>query len=267
MPLQNRVTPLGELVADPARGLVHGNRGCLHDASGHIRRRYDGKRWIACRLRFRGWRRHPLMQSGRYTELFFLDEATAMAAGHRPCALCRREDYVRLVTIWGELHAGQVGADAIDAQLHTERVAPGTRAQRHHEASLDELPDGAFVLQDGEPHLVLGARLWRWTAAGYVAPRPRPSHRGAVLITPPSLVSVLRAHWRPLVPLLHPSAVARHSPQEAGPGGFAPFRGANSLQVSEAWMTPRTYLQLPTARRGNMNSQTSHRTSGRGAGL
>ena len=84
MPLKNRVTPLGELVADPARGLVYGNRGCLHDAAGRIRRRYNGKRWIACRLRFRGGHRGPLMQPGRFTELFFLDDATAFAAGHRP---------------------------------------------------------------------------------------------------------------------------------------------------------------------------------------
>src|SRR5206468_6197139 len=121
MPLQNRVTPMAELVADPARGLVYGNRGCLHDDAGRIRRRYNGKRWIACRLQFRGWHREPLLQPGRFTELFFLDEATAFAAGHRPCALCRREDFNRLTAIWGELHPGQVGADAIDAQLHGER--------------------------------------------------------------------------------------------------------------------------------------------------
>src|SRR5712691_7538710 len=121
MALQNRVTPLAELVADPARGLVYGNRGCLHDDTGRIRRRFNGKRWIACRLEFRGWRRSPLLQPGRCTELFFLDEATSFAAGHRPCALCRREDYKRFVAIWSDLHPGQVGADAIDAQLHTER--------------------------------------------------------------------------------------------------------------------------------------------------
>ena len=123
MPLQNRVTPLGELIADPARGLVYGNRGCLHDEDGRIRRRFATKRWIACRLRFRGWRRHPLMRPGGFTELFFLDEATALAAGHRPCALCRREDYVRLMAIWSELHPGPVGADPIDERLH--RVLDG----------------------------------------------------------------------------------------------------------------------------------------------
>ena len=126
---QNRVTPFSELVADPARGLIYGNRGCLHDAGGRIRRRYNGKRWIACRLEFKGWRRSPLMQPGRFTELFFLDEATAFAAGHRPCALCRRADYDRFAALWRELHPAQRGADAIDAQLHAERVDSATRAQ------------------------------------------------------------------------------------------------------------------------------------------
>jgi hypothetical protein len=206
MALQNRVTPLGELVADPARGLVYGNRGCLHDETGRIRRRYAGKRWIACRLAFRGWHREPLMQPGRFTELFFLDEVTALAAGHRPCALCRREDYNRLAAIWRELHDGRVGADAIDAQLHAERVG-AERTQHHHGASLDALPDGAFVLWEGAPHLVLDAQLLRWTAAGYVERKQRPVRRQARVVTPPSLVSVLRAGWQPLVPLVHPSAL------------------------------------------------------------
>jgi hypothetical protein len=206
MPLQNRVTPRGDLIADPAQGLVYGNRGCLHDAEGHIRRRYNGKRWIACRLRFRGWHRGPLLQPGRFTELFFLDEATALAAGHRPCALCRREDYDRLVAIWSRSHPGQVGADAIDAQLHGERVDPATRAQRLHSATLGDLPDGAFVLHEDEPCVVLGSSLLRWTPAGYASPRPRRPGGRVVLITPPSLVTVLRAGWEPLVPLLHPSA-------------------------------------------------------------
>ena len=206
MPLQNRVTPFGELVTDPARGLVYGNRGCLHDETGRIRRRYNGKRWIACRLQFRGWQRQPLMQAGRFTELFFLDEATALAAGHRPCALCRREDYERFVGIWHELHPGQVGADAIDAQLHGERVASDTGAQLSREAPLDELPDGAFVIHEGAACLVLGAELLGWTARGYVGRLPRSAGGHATLLTPPSLVGILRAGWHPLVPLLHPSA-------------------------------------------------------------
>jgi hypothetical protein len=207
MTLQNRVTPLGELIADPARGLVYGNRGCLHDEAGRIRRRYAGRRWIACRLRFRGWRRTPLLQPGRFTEVFFLDEATAFAAGHRPCALCRRADYERFGRLWRARHPGPAGADAIDARLHEERVDPRTRSQRRHGAELDELPDGAFVFHDGRPHLVLGAELLARTPAGYAERAPRPGGR-ATLITPPSLVHVLGAGWTPLVPLLHPSTAS-----------------------------------------------------------
>jgi hypothetical protein len=205
LPLQNRVTPLGDLVDEPVRGLVYGNRGCLHDASGRIRRRYAGKRWIACRLEFRGWRRSRLLQPGRFTELFFLDEATAFASGHRPCALCRREDYNRFSQIWWGLHPGQSGADAIDAQLHGERVDPRTRGQARHEAELDELPDGSFVLEDTTPYLVLGRHLLEWTPAGYSGRVTRRRGR-AVLLTPPSLVAVLRTGWRPVVPLVHPSS-------------------------------------------------------------
>ena len=206
MPLQNRVTPLGELIADPARGLVYGNRGCLHDEHGRIRRRYDGKRWIACRLRFKGWHRSPLMQPGRFTELFFLDEATAFAAGHRPCALCRREDYNRFLQIWGELHPGERGVDAIDARLQDERIDRATRGHRPHGASLDDLPDGAFVMRDGRPWLVLGSQLLRWTPAGYAERLPRPRRERAMAVTPPSLVAALRAGWEGAVPLFHPSS-------------------------------------------------------------
>jgi hypothetical protein len=198
MPLQNRVTPLGDLVADPARGLVYGNRGVLHDRQGRITRRFAVRRWIACRLAFRGWERGPLLQPGRFTELFFLDEATAFAAGHRPCALCRRADYTRFLAL-----ADAPGADAIDDRLHGERV-DGT-GQRHHAAALEALPDGAFVLRDGAPWLVRGDALLRWTPAGYTTHATRRS--GPVtLITPPTLVGVLRAGWEPAVPLLHPTA-------------------------------------------------------------
>jgi len=204
MPLQNRVTPTSELVAEPGRGLVYGNRGCLHDAEGTIRRRFNGRRWIACRLEFRGWHRAPLLQPGRFTELFFLDEATAFAAGHRPCALCRREDYVRFGEVWCEVHPGQIGADAIDAQLHAERVARD-RGQRRHDMPLDELPNGAFVLEEGAPWLVLGDELLRWSAAGYAERRARGGSRRAPVLTPPSLVQILRSVWSSAVPLLHPS--------------------------------------------------------------
>jgi hypothetical protein len=199
VPLRNRVTPLGELVAD-GRGLVYGNRGCLHDDEGRIVRGWQVRRWIACRLEFKGRRRHPLLQPGRYTELFFLDEATAFAAGHRPCAECRRVDYDRFLAV-----VGGRGADEVDARLHAERL--DGRSRRLHLAALDELPDGAFVLRDGRPWLVRGDRLHEWSPAGYRERRPRPAGT-ASLLTPPMLVDALRHDWTPVVPLLHPTALA-----------------------------------------------------------
>ena len=193
MPLRNRVSPLGDLIADPARGLVYGNRGCLHDDHGAIVRRFQVKRWIACRLEFEGRHRSPLMQPGRFTELFFLDEATAFAAGHRPCALCRREDYNRFMQLVGERRA-----DDIDDRLHAERLGA-------HRTITGVLPDGTFVLHDDGPWLVLGDRLRRWTPAGYTDRSARTAGR-ATVITPPSLVEVLRSGWAGVVPLLHPTA-------------------------------------------------------------
>jgi len=199
MALPNRVTPLSELIADPARGLVYGNRGCLHDDRGEIRRCFATRRWIACRLEFKGWQRGPLMRPGKFTELFFLDEATALAAGHRPCALCRREDYRRFLEL-----VGATGANEIDEHLHAERL--DARGRRLHPTLVEELPDGSFVLHGEEPWLVLGGHLLRWTPAGY---RERTVlQEGRVwAITPPSLLELLRAGWEPAVPLLHPSAV------------------------------------------------------------
>ena len=127
MPLRNRVTPFGELVADPARGLVYGNRGCLHDADGRIVRHHAVRRWIGCRLEFRGWQRGPLLQPGKFTELFFLDEATAFAAGHRPCALCRHDDYR-----WSTGNTGMTGkfyaraARTADCKPDTSRTVRAT---------------------------------------------------------------------------------------------------------------------------------------------
>jgi hypothetical protein len=206
---QNRVTPRGELIATPDRGLVYGNRGCLHDAHGRIVRPYNGKLWIACRLEFNNRHRPRLMQPGRYTELFFLDEATAFAAGHRPCAECRREDYNRFTAIWQALHPDQRSASAINEQLHSERLIE--RRQRIHAAPFRRLPDGAFVLGEeaDAPLLVLGDELLRWTPGGYTARTPRPTRGRARVITPPSLLAVLGAGWSGAMPLLHPSAGRR----------------------------------------------------------
>jgi hypothetical protein len=194
MPLQNRGTPLGELVATPDRGLVYGNRGRLHDEHGQIRRQWQVKRWISCRLEFRG--RHRAggpMPPGRYTGLFFLDEATAFAAGHRPCAECRHEDYVRFLGLVGESRA-----DAIDERLHAERLGP--KPQR----PVASLPDGAFVLRDGDPWLVLGGELLRWSPSGYAERRPADGR--ASVLTPVSVLPVLELGWNGVVPFLHPSS-------------------------------------------------------------
>jgi len=211
MPLQNRVTPLGTPIAAPERGLVYANRGCIHDEHGRVREsRYPTRRWIACRLEFNGRHRRPLMAPGKFTELFFLDEATALAAGHRPCGECRYQDYEHLKKLWAELHPGRVGADAIDEQLDAERRDPRTKRRRFHAASFDELPDGTFVLLEDQPHLVRGTELLRWSPAGYHARTPRPAGaRGGVatVITPPSLVALLSTTRTPLVPLVHPTAI------------------------------------------------------------
>ena len=152
------------------------------------------------------------MTPGRYTELFFLDEATALAAGHRPCAECRREDYTRLTEFWAALHPNQHGADAIDAQLHAERIGPKAAERRLHEARFNDLPDGVFILHEGTAQLVLGAEVLVWSASGYAARRDRPTTGRATVITPPSLVALLRGGWAPLVPLLHPTAGAASQP-------------------------------------------------------
>lgn len=205
MPRPNRVTPFGDVVATAERGLVYGNRGCLHDDQGRIRRSYAGRRWISCRLRFRDWRRSPLLQPGRFTELFFLDEATALAAGHRPCALCRSADFRRFVALWSAQHPSETRVDAIDRRLHEERLAEGRHAPRTHRSAYADLPDGAMVVLDRQAWLVRGPKLLRWTSAGYTDRAPRPAGDAEVL-TPPGLVAVLAAGWSGAVPLLHPSA-------------------------------------------------------------
>jgi len=210
VPLQNRVTPFGEIVAVAARGTLMGNRGVLHNAEQRIVRDWQVRRWIACRLEFRG-RQRPVMPPGRWTALFFLDEATALAAGHRPCAECRHADYQRFRTAWSAAHPRPpspepappdwASIEAIDRQLHAERRR-GPWQPRTHLAELATLPDGAFIAQDGAAWLVDHDDLLRWTPVGYTARRPRAP--GAVtLLTPPSLVAVLAAGY---TPMLHPSA-------------------------------------------------------------
>ena len=206
MPLQNRVTPLGELVATPERGLVYGNRGRLHDEHGEIRRTWQVRRWISCRLEFRGRRRAGgPMPPGRYTGLFFLDEVTAFAAGHRPCAECRNADYRSFLRLTGATGADELDRCLHDERLHAERLGDDVAGRRLHERRFEQLPDGAFVLVEGAPCLVLGGAFLRWSAGGYTERRQRPRGRAAV-ITPPTSLAVLEAGWEGSEPFLHPSS-------------------------------------------------------------
>lgn len=208
MSRQNRVTPYSEIIATAERGSLTGNRGCLHNDRGEIVRPFVGKRWIACRLEFKG-RKRALMTPGRYTELFFLDEATALAAGHRPCAECRRADYNRFRTAWVVAglpsRGGLPGAAEMDARLHAERLgATGDKAT--HPAHLADLPDGVFVIAagDDQPLLLWEGLLWPWTPGGYTTPVVPTPDAPIRLLTPPSIVAVLAAGY---VPTVHPSSL------------------------------------------------------------
>ncbi len=200
MPLQNRVTPFGDVVALPGRGTMMGNRGVLHDDARRVVRQWQVRRWIACVLEFRG-RRRQVMQPRRYTELFFLDEAAALAAGHRPCAECRNADYRRFQSLWKARFAGQADADTMDRRLHADRL--DGRRKRTYRAQVDALPDGTYVAIDGVPWLVWGRELHEWSESRYVRRRKRPPSGEIDVLTPRSIVKLLAAGYRPAV---HPSA-------------------------------------------------------------
>ncbi len=200
MPLQNRVTPFGELVAVAGRGLLMGNRGVVHDEARRIVRPWQVRRWIACRTEFRG-RHRDVMQPRRWTELFFLDEATAFAAGHRPCAQCRYADYQRFRSLWETCHGAPANADSMDRVLHAERL--DGRRKRTYPAPFAALPDGAFVVLDGTAWLVRGRELLAWSDGGYAERRRRPRTGAVDVLTPRSMVALLTAGYPVSV---HPSA-------------------------------------------------------------
>ena len=202
-PLQNRVTPTGDIIATAHRGMFTGNRGIIHDpATKTLTRRWANKAWLTCVCEFRG-RRREVMGGRSWTELFFLDEATAFAAGHRPCFYCRRDDAVRFRAAW---EAGNgvtnVSARDIDAALHRERL--DGRAKRLHPLPMpaEKLPDGAMVQQGEESYLIALGRALAWSPAGYG--QAQTTLEDAMLLTPPSALRALRAGYRPV---LHPSAV------------------------------------------------------------
>jgi hypothetical protein len=205
MPLENRVTPFGEIVAVPERGTFMGNRGgCFHTAARTLTsRRWASRRWIVCLLEFKG-RKREVMAPHHYTELFFLDEATALAAGHRPCAECRRTDHHRFKDAWLRGNASRglpadVRIDEIDRVLHGERLAAGGLKVTFR-APLGELPDGTFVVLDEAPsaaYLLARGALWRWAPGGYAGPVPRKAEPDVIVLTPRSTVDAIAAGYWP----------------------------------------------------------------------
>jgi hypothetical protein len=204
MPLQNRVTPTGDIVADPHRGLFTGNRGIIHDPARRtlLRKRWSSPAWITCLCEFRGWRR-KVMGGRSWTELFFLDEATAFAAGHRPCYFCRRDDANRFRAAWQKGNGvSSILARDIDAVLHRERLDRGKKRLHPLPMPVEELPDGAMVQAGEESFLILRGKALRWSMAGYR--KAENAIAEARLLTPPSTLRALDAGYRPV---LHPSAI------------------------------------------------------------
>jgi len=186
MPLQNRVTPTGEIISTPEKGRWMGNRGRLHDGDKRLgRARWQGRRWIICALKFGGRHRTEMMRPDSYTELFFLDEATALAAGHRPCAECRRRDYIRFMALSG----GPTGADALDRALHAQRLE--RREKRTWTADATDLPDGTFIEDGNRALLIACGTCHLWSPGGYGPAQPLPQGPVAVL-TPELSVEALR---------------------------------------------------------------------------
>ena len=215
MPLQNRVMPTGEIVADPGRGLMMGNRGCLHGPGRQLgAARWRSQAWICCVLDWQGRQRDP-MPPGRWTALFFLDEATALAAGHRPCGYCRRPDFRDFSEAWrrGRRLGRRPAAREMDAVLHRERVGR-ERHQLTHRAPAGELPDGVMIQAGGGAGLWLAGRVWPWSFGGYGVPAAGSVPGTVEVLTPPSTVAAIAAGYRPLV---HPSALTAPPP-----GGRAP---------------------------------------------
>ena len=204
MPLQNRVTPTGDIVADPHRGLFTGNRGIIHDPATKtlLKKRWATPAWIACVCEFKGKRR-KVMGTRSWTELFFLDEATAFAAGHRPCFFCRRDDANRFRVAWEEGNgAVDILAREMDAVLHRERLDRGSKRLHPLPMPLMQLPDGAKVQAAGASYMIAQGRAQLWSMAGYRMAES--ALDGAELLTPPSTLRAVGAGYRPA---LHPSAV------------------------------------------------------------
>jgi len=203
MPLQNRVTPTGDIVATPHRGLFTGNRGIIHDPATRtlLRKRWATPAWLVCVCEFRG-RRRKVMGTRSWTELFFLDEATALAAGHRPCFYCRRDDANRFRATWEEGNGvADIRLRDIDAVLHRERLDRGRKRLHPLPVPLAELPDGVMVQQGPDSFLIAQGCALQWSPAGYR--KAQGAIENGMLLTPPSTLQTIAAGYRPV---LHSSA-------------------------------------------------------------
>lgn len=205
MPLQNRVTPFGDIAAIPQRGMFTGNRGIIHDPATRtlLKRRWASKAWLICVCEFRG-RRRAVMGGRSWTELFFLDEAVALAAGHRPCFFCRRQAAQAFRDAWARARREKApSAPAMDAVLHAERLERGRKRLHRLPAGSGELPDGTAIAAAGEAYILAHGRAFRWTPEGYDRGAAMPG--ASALLTPPSTLGALRAGYRPV---LHPDIEA-----------------------------------------------------------
>lgn len=205
-PLQNRVRPTGEIVSDPGRGLLMGNRGCLHGPDRELgTTRWRSKLWICCVLDWKGVQRDP-MPPGRWTALFFLDEATALAAGHRPCAYCRRSDFLAFAEGWRRARrlAQRPRAGEMDTVLHAQRVDSRSRRQLTRPARAGDLPDGVMIRHNGTPSLLTGGQALPWSFSGYGPPIKLEGATSVELLTPPATVAALTSGYKPM---LHPTAL------------------------------------------------------------
>ncbi|WP_457580879.1 hypothetical protein [Ensifer canadensis] len=199
-PLQNRVTPFGDIVAITQRGLFTGNRGIIHDPETKtlLKRRWASKAWLICASEY-GDRRRDVMGGRSWTEFFFLDEAVALAAGHRPCFFCRRQAAVAFRAAWTNGMKASPSAGELDAVLHGERVLRGQKRIHPLPSPITDLPDGTMVVASGFAFTIVSGRCYRWTDTGYRAPEAGIIAEG--MLTPPSTVNALRAGYRPV---LHP---------------------------------------------------------------
>lgn len=251
MPKQNRVTPFGELIANPARGTLMGNRGCLHDKDGMVMRRSARQQWVTCLLEFNG-RQRQVMSPGQYTELFFLDEATAFAAGHRPCATCQRDRFKEFKSAWGRATVNSdVALSQIDDVLQSQRLA-SRGAGGMWRTKLADLPDGVMVVRVENPGSALlywHGSLFPWTPSGYLGALAPIAGETVAVITPQAVCASFATG---LLPKVHSSV--QHPASSLHPNNLASMKSANQ-PVMKASALPPTAAVIPMSEEPQLAKQ------------